>query len=224
MKYVLFVLMLLMTMSCGSNKKLIGLWQIDKVKVGSEEMTPIARWTRFNEDQSQASGNGWMQHSVGTWEYHRNKNELSVVNTNGIKDEFGPFMMRHLDDDQMSWVREEEGQQVEVVLKRITNIPTAPANKLLGVWKLVSKKGEDESAYLFLRWDRIIINREAGKDRKYGMYKTHGHRQQLQIIYYGDPLSEENWDYRLDSDDELMLENKGQGTVLRYKRIDFVPK
>jgi hypothetical protein len=35
--------------------------------MGNNEMTPIARWMRFNKDSTQTSGNGWLQHSEGSW-------------------------------------------------------------------------------------------------------------------------------------------------------------
>ena len=46
--------------------KIDGLWLVTKVKVGIKERTPISRWMKFNKDSTQTSGNGWLQHSVGT--------------------------------------------------------------------------------------------------------------------------------------------------------------
>ena len=45
-------------------------------------MTPNARWMRFNPDFTQESGNGWFQHSLGSWSLNSIKGELSIVNDN----------------------------------------------------------------------------------------------------------------------------------------------
>ena len=62
---IVCIVFIMLFTSCTS--KIEGLWEIEKVKVGDKEMTPIARWVRLNPDKSQKSGNGWFQHSIGTW-------------------------------------------------------------------------------------------------------------------------------------------------------------
>ena len=74
------------------NKSTIeGLWIVKLVKVGEEEMTPNARWTRFNSDLTQESGNGRFQHSYGTWKLNTKSKELTIKNLNGLKDLNAPF-------------------------------------------------------------------------------------------------------------------------------------
>ena len=74
-----------------SAQSLVGLWEVKSVRVGSELMTPIAKWSMFNADGSYTSGNGWLQNSAGTWQLNEVDNSLSMNETHGLKDEFGAF-------------------------------------------------------------------------------------------------------------------------------------
>lgn len=125
----------------------------------------------------------------------------------------------------MVWSREEEGQAVEVFLKKITSIPSAPANQLLGIWALKTSKAtnsKDFKPYLFLRWDHLLINGSQPGEKKYGLYKTHGHKLELEIIYYEEPLRQEIWTYRFKGNDTLLLKN--EKIELEYERIDYIPR
>jgi hypothetical protein len=172
MKYaILLSLLLIMISGCSPKKKIIGLWQIEKVQMGTQEMTPIAKWTKFNKDRSQESGNGWIQHTVGQWSYSAKEKTIIMDNTYGPRDELGGFKVEEIGRNNMVWSRREEGQTVTVKFKRIDKLPTAPANKLIGVWDL---KGEYQTG-LFFRWDQIVV-KYIGENKKYGCYKTHGHK------------------------------------------------
>ena len=68
----LLILVTFLLTSCKNEQTqkenaILGLWVVKKVKMGDQEMTPIARWMRFNKDSTQTSGNGWLQHSEGSW-------------------------------------------------------------------------------------------------------------------------------------------------------------
>lgn len=223
---ILTLLTILIASSCQTNVKLVGLWQIDKVKVGSQEMTPVARWTRINKDNTQESGNGWQQHSIGSWEYSQKEKQIDLVNYNGLKDEFGGFSVLTTTKEEMIWQRKEEGENVEITFKRIEKIPQAPSNKILGVWKLKNISKTKIQPYLFFRWDHILINRKDESGKKYGMYKTHGHKQELQIIYYEDPLRQESWNYKFSKDNSLVLESTSKEfkAVFEYERINYIPE
>ena len=223
--YSILLLSFITLFSCGTEKKIIGLWQVEKVKMGEQE---IARWTRFNKDQTQESGNGWFQHSIGTWQFNPNNKEIAVINSNGLKDEFGAFTLR-MENEKMVWQREEDGNRVEVILKKIDQLPQSPANQLLGAWKLENKEDNANKkaiSYLFFRWDRIVIDKAANQAKRFGTYKTHGHKNELQIIYYGDPLQQINWNYSFDQSGDLTLSGKrnGEKVDLQYKRIDYLPQ
>ena len=45
-----FFIILLVCISCKKQSKIDGLWEVTKVKMGENEMTPNARWMRFNAD------------------------------------------------------------------------------------------------------------------------------------------------------------------------------
>ena len=42
-----------------------GMWLVTRVDVGTEIMTPVARWFRLAKGHH-VSGNGWQQHTFGT--------------------------------------------------------------------------------------------------------------------------------------------------------------
>lgn len=197
LKITLLILITFFMSSCNQNEEqkedtILGLWIVKKVNMDSQEITPIARWMRFDKDSIQSSGNGWLQHSIGTWSLN-SKNVLSIINTNGILDEAEPFQL-NLEGDKMTWQRKEEGTDVTVHLERRNKIPTSEANKLLGLWKfdsiLVDDKEVSDSlnpkknAMLFLRWDNTYELRNYPKGEKYGMFKTHGHRLQIDMVSY----------------------------------------
>ena len=89
-----------------------GLWLIEKVKVGKDEMTPIARWVQFRKDSTQTSGNGWLKHSYGTWSLNKT-NHLKIINTNGLIDNADPFLV-NIHENVMTWKRKEDNQNVQV--------------------------------------------------------------------------------------------------------------
>lgn len=225
LQVVYLLLLMIVVISCNTSQKLVGLWQIEKVKVGTQEMTPIARWTRLNADSTQESGNGWFQHSMGNWQYVSKDEKIRLVNSNGLKDEFDAFKVVKATEEAMVWLREEEGASVEVNLKKIEKIPQAPSNKILGAWRLKVGKKETAVSYLFFRWDQVLVSRQRGNQKKYGIYKTHGHKQEVQFVYYEDPLRQEDWTYRFNDNNNMVLEsiNKETETVLAYERIDYIP-
>ena len=124
MKKVMVLLFLLALWLSGCDQKPVmeGLWLVKKVTVGNEDVTPNARWTRFNADHTYESGNGWFQHTLGTWQLDNEKNELTMLNTNGIKDDQEPFTIS-ISDSEMYWSRQEEGLKVEVTLLRSNELP-----------------------------------------------------------------------------------------------------
>lgn len=109
---LLVLLTCLLMVSCEKSNRIEGLWVVEEVAVGEQEMTPNARWMRFNADSTQQSGNGWLQHSYGTWSMNEKTGELSVENVNGLDDPYGAFDVS-VGKDTMFWSRQEEGQQVE---------------------------------------------------------------------------------------------------------------
>lgn len=231
--FILFFSIGIATSSCSISNKIQGTWVVENVKVGNDTMTPMGKWVKFQKDHTQTSGNGWVQHTIGTWKYHDKTDQLEFLQTNGFKDEFGPFDVE-IGKGKMVWKREEEGQPVKVSLRKTDLIPQSPADKLLGVWDLesVTENGNDisknydpeQKRYLFLRWDKIFTIQHSPKGRIMGLYKTHGHRQDIQMVYYGETPKIENWQYEV-TENQLILSASIDDEKLRkvYKRIDFFP-
>ncbi|MEM7552196.1 MAG: hypothetical protein AAF363_21100 [Bacteroidota bacterium] len=230
--FISFVSLLYACQTQQSKSNFEGLWIVKSVKVGEQEMTPNARWTRFNIDSTQESGNGRFQHSYGTWTYNEETQRLSIVNENGLEDLNEPFQLK-IEGDLMFWNRVEEGQPIEVILERSEKLPETYGDQLLGLWKLQGLEGNgtyfneevnpDPSDYMFLRWDKRFVIHSKGK-RNTGVYNVHGHRPELELIPYGENHPRSFW--RIDfNDDEINLELlNSDSTVLRnYKRIRKFP-
>jgi hypothetical protein len=133
----------------------------------------------------------------------------------------------------MLWSRTEEGMEVTVILKRIDKLPTAPPDKLYGIWNLnkVEKEGVDvseefrldENAYLFIRWDKRFEMQFAPDDRLSGIFNTHGHRTEVEFIYNNDCIRE-RYAY-VSGDSTLMLEllSGMDKTVFHFSRSNQLP-
>ncbi|MEL7220534.1 MAG: hypothetical protein AAGJ93_04395 [Bacteroidota bacterium] len=228
LQFPIILLLLLITASaCSPTNKMVGLWQIEKVSVGTEEMTPIAKWTLLNKNYTQTSGNGWLQHTIGDWSYDKKQQEIRLNNTNGMEDEYGGFTVKFA-AEKMIWQRQEEGQEVKVTLAKIDQIPESPANHLFGVWQLTTDEESNENeaySHLMIRWDQIIVMRKPDGIRAYGMYKPHGHKPEVQVIHYEDPLRSSIWIYNLEGSNLLTLnyEEDGESIQLEYKRVRTFP-
>ena len=213
---------------CGMPAKISGLWLIEKVQVGMEEMTPVARWTHLQKSQSQTSGNGWQQHTIGSWSYDPARRQITITSEKGLKDEFDSFSIIDIDRHRMVWAREENGEDITVRLKRINEIPVAPMDNLLGAWRLTNNVENIPQAksmtHLFFRWDRLLLVYDAEQKRKYSMYRPFSHAPTIQIIHYEDPLRLEEWRYSFENTGALLLEqySKNDTVQLTFCRIYFV--
>jgi len=160
-----------------ANAQVEGLWEIRKVTVGDRTMTPLAKWTRINNDFTYKSGNGWLQNSEGNWTFDKQLNQFLPIEKNGMVDDFGPFKVEII-EDRMTWTRIEEGDKVVVQLERIEKIPKGPADNIQGLWdlnsairdeeNLMSSYDPDNNRYYHIRWDRIFVNDFGPKGRQTG--------------------------------------------------------
>ena len=230
MRLLIALFLIVIVFSCSHKEQKVsnidGLWVVKKVKVGNQEITPISRWMKFNTDSTQSSGNGWLQHSVGTWSYKNN--QLLVKNTNGLEDNAAPFYVI-LKNLKMNWSREEEGENVKVFLERIDKIPTSEGNKLMGLWKLkkVNLNNHSEeinsTKTLYISWDnRYILQNDTDK-KEYGIYKIHGHKPELQMVAYGDNTEFNFYNFSI-SNNELTLIKSDTKEKLIYSRIHQFPQ
>ena len=202
-----------------------GLWQVEEVKVGDEKMTPVARWMRFNEDGTQESGNGWLKHSEGTYTYNSEKSTLKTVNTNGLADANPAFDVA-FQKGLMIWNRMEDGQNVEVRLKSIETLPTSPANQLLGLWEINQSEGnttDQGKGTFFIRWDNMFVYTHSSGEKKYGVYKCHGHKNEIELIYYGDDCRREWWNFTHEDDRLRNVNTKNESQFYVLNRINEFP-
>lgn len=230
---VLSLLIIFTFYGCEKTPSIEGLWIVKSVAVGEEEMTPNARWTRFNSDKTQESGNGRFQHSYGTWKLNPESNELTIENSNGLDDLNEPFMVS-ISQNKMIWERIEEGQKIKVTLMRSSQLPETYGDRILGLWKLETAVGKGDyfeqsdkketSDYIFFRWDkRFVIKSDKG--RVNGVYNVHGHKSEVELIPYGEQVSRDFWEIQFEENQiTLKLLNKDETVTRKFRRIHQFPQ
>ena len=225
-KYLSVLFFILLISSCNKEKielKIDGLWLVKKVEVENSEMTPNARWMHFKSDSTQTSGNGWLQHSLGSWSF--NENKLSITNTNGFNDTNEPFNVV-LSHKTMTWSRTEDGQNVKIFLEKINKLPTSEGNKLIGLWEKIPINDSliyQHTSILYLRWDNTYVEHNEGKRKKYGIYKIHGHKPELQLVNYGDKPEFKFYNFSV-NDTLLTLKSLKGNEEIIYSRIHQFPQ
>ncbi len=212
-----------------------GLWEINKVLVGGQTMTPVAKWTHIHKDGSYQSGNGWLQNAEGTWTFDKKKKLYAPIETNGIKDEFGPFTVE-LVNNTMTWLREEEGMIVTVQLTKIDRIPKSTADRIVGLWDLhdVSKNEKsilettdpENKHYIFIRWDRLYRERTSKGERATGYWHMHGHKPEITLLSHNKNIPPQTWKVSADANLLKMtgISEANKGIEKIYKRIHQFPK
>ncbi len=226
------ILSLLCTFTLGTmHAQVSGMWEFTKVTLGDEEVTPVAKWTRLNEDGTFQSGNGWVQNAEGTWNYDKESKSFLPVTKNGITDEFGPFEVSFTGDG-LTWKRKEEGMEVVVSLRRINEIPKGPMDEIVGLWDLDDAQSNgrnilDEmdpglNRYLFIRWDRIFVFGNTPDGRLTGYWHFDGHRPQVTLIYHDSARDREYWN--VSYEDGKMIWNNSEFVELTFSRIGKFPE
>jgi hypothetical protein len=241
-KFFIITTLCLSLMACQpqqtiqNNKKtspIVGFWEVEKVTVGKEKMTPVAKWFKLNANNTFEGGNGWMQNSEGTYTYDGQK--YQPITKNGLKDPFGAFQVS-FENDKMIWERQEEGMKVIVTLKRIVEKPKSPADQVVGLWDLTKaeKEGKDVTTetdkdnlhYIFIRWDRFFVQRTPKGDRDRGYWHFHGHKPEITFIHIQRNNESEPW--RVDVTENTLtltgIADTNKGIVLSYIRLDGFPK
>lgn len=221
--------------SLSQAQNLPGLWTVEEVRVGEEIMTPVAKWFRYEEDGTYSGGNGWLQNEEGTWTFDQYQQLLAPKNNYGLTDPFGPFKVSE-DKGKMIWEREEEGMQVKVTLSRIQKQPKSPADWLVGMWGLQAAEKDgthnmeaidpDRKVYYFIRWDRLVILRNAKGERKTGYWHIHGHKPEVTFLPHDNQLPAETW--RVDPGAKALMmtgiSDTNRGQVLSLGRLRDFPQ
>ena len=213
------------------NAQLSGLWEVTNVKVGSEEMTPVAKWTHLFENGTFTSGNGWLQNSDGTWEFDSESSEVLVVTETGFKNEFGPFEVEMKGENGMIWSRIEGADLVYVHYKRIEEIPKSPATLAIGLWmvnevindgEIVTESYKKEHAMgVFVRWDNLF-QEITSEGRVSGIWRVNAHRPVLDVLFYDGKRSLEYWDLDFEGENKMIW--KREGLIIKYERLNSFPE
>lgn len=198
--------------------QIAGLWEVQEVRVGTETMTPVAKWFDFEVEGNYQSGNGWLQNMAGNYSYDSRTGTLSQT-IGDAPDEYGPFNVQFA-DKTMHWQRMEEGQKVTVYLKRIKELPLAPWDHLVGNWtlKMIERSGEDvskefvgtESPNFFFRWDRLYFLHGEVKGVTAGIWYIHPHRPELRLISHEGDKNDTRWQIEFLDDSQKMRWSRKQ--------------
>lgn len=234
-KITLTLLLLFIQYTISYSQEVIGLWEIKKVEVGDKIVTPISKWTKINADGSYQSGNGWVQNSEGKWNYDENGKSFSPKETNGIKDMFGEFAV-DFKGGKMLWQRDENGEKVKVTLGRIQKMPKSTADMMVGLWDVTEITEDNISImksfdpknkhYLFIRWDRVYVERTPSGDKSSGYWHINGHNPEITLISHSNDKAQERWIVSV-SDTEMYLighSDTNKNRKITYARINEFPK
>ncbi|MBL6447786.1 hypothetical protein JMN32_15815 [Fulvivirga sp. 29W222] len=234
MKTVFLFMALVFYSHISEAQQLLGLWEITQVEVADKVMTPVAKWTNIKEDGTYESGNGWLRNSEGTWSYDEKSAQLSNTENIGVRERYDPFVVS-FEGEVMVWKRKEDGMEVVVKLRRISELPMSTADKLHGLWDLqeatqgdeviTSTLDKDNKYYFFFRWDRIFEQRTEEGNVLTGYWHINGHRPEITLLSHQPDIQPESWKVEFDQGQMKLsgLSESNQGLVLAFKRLHEFP-
>lgn len=205
----------------AQNTSLVGFWEMTSVSMGSQSMTPVAKWIKFKKDHSYTSGNGWLQNSKGSWTFNQKTNILTSLDSLGISEDFAGFKVS-FEKKNMIWEREENGMLVRVTLKPITEKPMATADYLVGLWKLQDdEQSEEDYNRIFIRWDRIFNEYYNNEKKGSGYWHINGHRPEVTFLPHQEGELPESWRVEVNKTDLIMtgLSDSNKGKQLHFSRL-----
>jgi len=219
MKIRILIFSLLLSLGAQA-QKFLGLWEIAKVEVGGQEMTPQSKWIEF-DSLGFKGGNGLLQNGAGLYDWDTVANTLSLNDTLGFKDLYEPFQV-FWQGDTMIWRRVEDGAAVKVICLSAEVIPFRNCDAAVGVW--VPSEESDSLSYLFLRWDRVYIEQYKDGRRFSGVWQAHAHRPELIFLPWDRKVKPRS--YRIESGlwEELILHSNDDSSEDRqvfYRRRSF---
>ncbi|PWN07890.1 hypothetical protein [Rhodohalobacter mucosus] len=235
------ILFIYLTLFAGSGMaaqppQFTGLWLIEHVQNGTEEMTPVAKWTRIHADGTYESGNGWLQNSSGTWTFNREDSTFLPVEKNGLTDPFGPFKVA-VEGSRMTWIRVEEGREVVISLIKTDELPKSIADRIQGLWGLKMAVEEDVDItntmdpngryFIFIRWDRIYIEQMADGKRASGYWHMNGHHPELTLLPHSGDQPALSWRAVMRDDKTLELEglsDSNRKQIITFERLSSFPQ
>lgn len=158
-------------------QSLNGLWQVEKVELAGQMMTPQAKWIHF-KDSLFEGGNGLLQNGAGSYNWNAEQSKLSLNDTLGFEDPFEAFLVSFR-ENAMIWERKEEGQQLKVTLVKTATKPLRPRDGAVGIWM---PEPEDSLAFLFLSWTGNYTEQYKDGRRFTGLWQAHPHREELTLV------------------------------------------
>lgn len=234
---ILIVLIFTIIISCSEKQQIDnhqvinGLWLVKEVKINDQDMTPIADWIRFNADSTQTSGTGWLQHTIGSWSYQNDAKILTIKNnisSNGSIN-YEDFFNVTFDKNLIVLQRKNEGKGLSITLEKADKLPTLEANKLFGLWKFNSilidnievsdSLNPTKNAMLDLRPENGYTLYNYPKGERYGIFKAHYGKQQLEMVNYSRSPKFQFYKFTIDGN-KLLLNSTDNKTVLSLSRID----
>lgn len=183
-----------------------GLWAVQEVKVGTEMVTPVAKWFQFEEDESLTSGNGGVRNMMGSYKLNDQNGTVLFHDEKGQADHMGPFTYK-ISKDGLQLEREEEGQAVIVMMKRADNIPLAPWDEMVGVWEVKKGNAPGNMQSIFIRWDRRFVA-QTPEGRKRGVWHIDGHQPILRLISDAGDAEDSQWTFEFSTKTELKWKRK----------------
>ncbi|MBI1226987.1 MAG: hypothetical protein GC192_17280 [Bacteroidetes bacterium] len=202
-----------------------GFWMVDQVMVGERNLTPMAKWFKYETNNTYTAGNGWTQNDIGSWEYDEVKKEFSPESTNG-KDGYGPFKVL-FSDNKMMWKRMEDGMEVTVYLSRISEMPKSPKDMVAGNWGLLSvvENGTDitptfdadHKIELLVRWTETFRRTNPDDSQSFGYWHMDAHEPAFHLIDFNRDIAIKVF-YVSFKDDLLVMKEKDKDTVFTFKK------
>lgn len=201
---------------------IIGLWKVDQVTVGDQNLTPTAKWFLFENNGNMTSGNGWVQNSLGNWTYY--EAQLTLLQTTPQQtDEFGAFQVA-FEGKNMIWQRMEEGEKVIVTLSSTNEKPLAPWDEIVGVWELQGMEtlnnktssgaiADVEPQSYFFRWDRRFVEMNAAGERTdTGIWHIEAHSPTL-TMFFDSNTSKQVWAIEIMGNQMILKGTEGDITT-----------
>ena len=222
MQRFILLFFLLPFLPISSFAQIEGLWEVQSVFAGDQEMTPQAKWFDFRADFKLLSGNGGVINNRGSWTYNADEASLMFTNAYGEQDPAGAFQLEK-DGQSMQWTRQEEGMNVRISLQKIDDIPFASWDLIAGNWEIhqIIENGMLQSVgrnfSMFFRWDHLFVARNdlQGRSQHWGTWQIHSHKPELRLMALNGKEESELWELEKVDTQQLILKRKKEGKTMK---------
>lgn len=190
---------------------------VDQVTVGDLDVTPTGKWFQFYTDGTYQGGNGGVINIRGRYVRDDEKEILVMMDSLGNEDPEGPFKYSYSNAGEI-WERKEEGESVTVRLSLKEDMPMAPWDMLVGLWRKSASEAEGPDR-IFFRWDReyrmfLPDGSEAG------VWQIHGHQSMLRMFSFSQQGQLAVFTFKFHDGGQLLQMEK-EGVVWEYVRASM---